>query len=96
MIGGHWEFLEEDDVVPLVREETARLGDKALELAIGFRKTWNIAAVDYSGDWSVKSHLSGRVDAYRKAKADREEHNQKMHDELASNVKDNSADVRET
>ena len=63
MIHDHWEFLDEEDVVPLVRERVARLGQKALNLAIEFRKAWNIVAADYGDDWNVKDYVDDKVEA---------------------------------
>jgi hypothetical protein len=66
MISGHWEFGDEEDVVPMVREEAARLGVKALELAVALRKRWKIALPDDTGEWNVADYLASKLKEYRK------------------------------
>jgi len=82
MISDMWDFLDEDDVVPLVRQETARLGLDALGLAIGLRRSWGLSPVDYSSDWNVKSHLEGRQAHYNVRRREQEERNRQLNDEL--------------
>lgn len=93
MIADYWDVVgDEDDLVPMIREETARLGKKALELAIRFRKSWKIKAVDYSGEWNVQTYLSEKVEKYAQDRKIREERDRKMNQEMfesleAANVK---------
>lgn len=82
MIRGHWEFGEEEDVVPVVREEAASLGLKALNLAAGFRRKWKIAPVIYDGNWNVRSFLEGRLARYLEERRLREERNAQLTAEL--------------
>ncbi|MEJ7928291.1 hypothetical protein WG908_16205 [Sphingobium sp. AN641] len=88
---GEWEFGDEEDIVPLVREESARLGLKALELAIGFRNTWGIEAVDYSTEWNVRDYLKTALaehvtkrEAYEKIQRD-------SHDQLMGSLNETPA-----
>lgn len=82
MISGHWEFGDEEDVPPVVREEAARLGMKALDLAIALRKKWGIDPVDYSGEWSVKTFLSTKYDEHVKKRKAWEEANRRSHADM--------------
>lgn len=87
MLSDYWDFVgDEDDVVPLVRQETARLGKMALGLAIEFRKEWKIPSVDYSADWNVKTHLNERVERYEQDRKEREERSQKFNGEMFANM----------
>ena len=91
MITDHWDYLDEDDVVPMVREEAARLGSKALELAIDFRNAWKIAAVDYNDEWNVRSFLVGRIERYQELKLARQKQQQKFIEELSHTATDEPA-----
>ncbi len=88
MLRDYWDMVgDEDEVVPLMRQETARLGRKALGLAIEFRKEWKIPPVDYSADWNVKTHLNERVAKYEEQRKEREERNRKFNEEMFANIK---------
>lgn len=82
MIRDSWEFGDEDDIVPLVREEAARLGVKALTLAIDIRKQWKIDPVDYSGEWNVRQYLDERRAHYEQKRKARDERNRAWNAEL--------------
>ncbi|OSZ69566.1 hypothetical protein CAP40_01535 [Sphingomonas sp. IBVSS2] len=94
MIRGHWEFGDEDDVVPLVREEAARLGKRALDMAIQFRSAWGIAPVDYSGEWNVKSYLEEKVQDYAKERKQREELNRQLGQEFIREIESTEAKMK--
>jgi hypothetical protein len=83
MISGHWDFLDEDDVLPMMREEAARLGLKALSLAIEFREAWKIAPVAYDDEWNVRSFLERKLTHYEELKVKRHEASRKLMEELS-------------
>lgn len=94
MLSEYWDFVgDEDDVVPVMRQETARLGKKALGLAIDFRKEWKIPSVDYSADWNVKTYLNERVEKYEQDRKIREERNQKFNDEMFASMKTDGSEI---
>ena len=86
MISGHWEFGDDEDVPPVVREEAARLGIKALNLAIALRKKWGIEAVAYVGDWNVKSYLNDKYAEHVKKRKAWEESSRLMFAELENGI----------
>lgn len=82
MISAEWEFADDEDVPPVVREQAARLGIKAIDLAVSLRKKWGIEPVSYDGEWNVKAFLNEKyTDHVTKRKA-REEANRKMFEDL--------------
>ncbi len=78
--------------MPLVREESARLGLKALTLAIELRRTWKLTAVEYGNDWNVKSHLEERLAHYVEQRKQAEERNRKFNEELFGAVQPPASD----
>jgi len=86
MISGHWEFGDEDDIVPMVREEAAELGVKALEIAADLRRSKHIEPMPETGDWSVQSFLRRKREEYRKDRKLREESNRRWNAELLDNI----------
>lgn len=87
MLSDFWDVVgDEDEIVPVMRQETARLGKKALRLAIEFRASWDIPPVDYEGDWNIKTRLDDRVAKYEERRKERQERSEKMNEELFRNV----------
>jgi hypothetical protein len=82
MIRDMWEFQDEDDVVPVVREEAARLGRKALTLAGELRAGWQIAPAAYTSEWNVKTHLEEKFEKYSNKRRALEEEASKDYNEL--------------
>ncbi len=82
-IKDYWEYGDEDDILPLVREEAARLGSKALELAKSFRKSWVIDPVNYRGEWNVSDYLSESLEKHRKRRESLEELQRKFQDGMS-------------
>lgn len=64
MLSDMWDFQDEDSIVPLVREQSARLGRDALALAADLRQRWRLAPVVDGGEWNVRAHLDERLDHY--------------------------------
>lgn len=79
-IDDYWEYDDEDSIVPLVREESAKLGVAALKLAIDLRRQWRIDPVEYDDEWSVKSHLETKLDWYARRRKDIAERYSKLGD----------------
>jgi hypothetical protein len=88
MISDHWDFLDEDDIVPVVREEAAELGAKALGLAAELRRDWYIEPLAEADDWSVQSYLRRKKEEYEKARKLREERNRQSNADLLDNIPD--------
>lgn len=86
MIRGSWEYGDEEDIVPQVREEAARLGLKALTLASTFRREAKVAAVQFHGDWNLKAHLEDRAEHYVERRKRREASNRAMIERLNSGM----------
>lgn len=86
MISGHWEFGDEDDIVPMVREEAAKLGAKALDLAADLRRSKHIEPMTETGDWSVHDFLRRKKEEYEEARKLREERNRQWNAELLDNI----------
>lgn len=83
---GHWEFGDEEEIVPLVREEAARLGVKALTLAASFRESWGIDPVDYSAKWNVQDYLKDAWESHVKKREAYEKVQQQFHDDLMASL----------
>lgn len=86
MIRGHWEYGDEEEVVPLVREEAARLGRKALAMAIEFRRAWRIEPVRYEGTGNVKSYLEDKIIDCAEERKLREERNRREGREMRAEL----------
>lgn len=82
MIRGLWDFDDEDRIVPLVKEESARLGLDAICLAIALRRDWKLARVEYGPGWSVKAHLEERLKRYTDQREQFEAQNIMMAEDL--------------
>lgn len=82
MIREAWEFGDEDDVIPEVREEAARIGTKALALASKLRESGRIAKVEYRNEWNVVTFLSEKVSDYAERRRKRVEANKRFNEEL--------------
>jgi hypothetical protein len=88
MISGYWEFGDEDDAVPLVRLETARLGCEALRLALTLRKLGSILPTKSNDDdWNVNYFLAEQYKKYLTQRNERELRNKQMIEEM--NTKSN-------
>lgn len=92
MISDHWDFLDADDIVPLVREEAAKLGAKALDLAADLRRSKHIEPMTETGDWSVRDFLARKKEEYEEARKLREEQNRRWNAELLDNLRPSAPD----
>lgn len=82
MIRGAWEFSDEDDVIPEVREAAARLGCKALMLASELRQARGVAPVEYTGDWNVVQFLEMKLGEYAERRRKRDDANRRFNEEM--------------
>lgn len=89
MVKDCWEFDEPEDVVPIIQLEMARLGRKALDLAVEFRSTWKIVPVDYTGEWNVSTYLTEKLNDHVTRQQHRLEQKRKMTEELSRHAEAN-------
>jgi hypothetical protein len=91
-ISGYWEFADEEDVVPEMRERAAKLGLKAFEMAEGFRKDFGLTPLEQFDEWSTKKDLTRKHEKYVSRRLEYEEHrrasNAEMFDALRQPVPD--------
>lgn len=80
MITDAWDIVgDEDFVLPTVYEETARLGQKALQMATALRAKWKIPPVTYPNkNWNVRDHLAERLAHYVEQRRKTDESNREL------------------
>ena len=83
-IAFEWDVVgDEDLIVPKVREKTALVGLKALQLAAALQAQHEGAPIDLSNpDWSVKSALQADLEKYEKRRLTWEARQEAMIEEL--------------
>jgi len=79
---GAWEFGDEDDIVPEVRERSALLGSSALALAKELRRKHGIDPVSYEGKWDVGEYLETSYADHVKKRKEHEERQRKFNEEM--------------
>lgn len=85
MIRDAWDVTNDEDYsITMMREEAARLGLKALDLAASFRSSWRIEPVDQSGEWTARKFLTERTEKLNVEKKQRQEQDRRMNEELAA------------
>ncbi|MGB3469760.1 MAG: hypothetical protein WBA51_02935 [Erythrobacter sp.] len=87
-ISFEWDVIgDEDFILPTVREKTALVGLRALQLAATLQGTPEVAPIALADpDWSVKSALEADHNKYEGLRLGREARQQKMVDELSANA----------
>ena len=83
-----WDVVgDEDHIVPRVREKTALVGLKALQLARSLQAQDEGANIDLSNpDWSVKSALEADLEKYEKRRVTSEARQKAMIEKLGQHV----------
>ena len=79
---GAWEFGDEDDIVPEVREQAALLGSKALALASELRRKHDIAPISYDDGWNIGEYLKTSHAEHVEIRLAREACERKLNQEL--------------
>lgn len=83
MIRDMWENLDEDDIVPIVREKAGEHGLAALAMAEMFRAQHGLGPLDDFGEYSTQSYLTRRHNEYAEKRTRQEDRQGESFDLLA-------------
>ncbi|WP_436063723.1 MULTISPECIES: hypothetical protein [unclassified Phenylobacterium] len=85
MFTGLWEHLDEDDIVPEVREKAAQHGLTALGMASTLRAKHNLLPLDDFGEFTTEGYLTEKRDEYvaRRVKEEERRRKDRLEDPLA-------------
>lgn len=87
MITGSWDFGDEEDIVPIVRLEAARLGSQALALSKSLREMGKIEALSFADPkWNVAVYLETKFKELTLKKEQWEKQNQVTHQKLMESL----------